>query len=636
MVRARELATMGGEVASARREALLGDIGDADWRVRREAALALVRSPDRSLAIEALLDRVLGDDIEARNAALDALRTLRAEATPQVLARLGLETGPRRRFLVEALLEGVTRECLPALRALLEDADPNLPPAAIEAVSALRDGAALPVLVGALRHRDPVVRLGALIALQSRPEPAPIEALVECVRDPLTMRAALSLVAARPEPEAFEDVLRCIERGDRHALTAAARACEAAGRAGDPGLRSRLIHSASRWLPAVLGLARDRREELVVPAIWMLGHAAAPDAAHAVLGALGDARSTVRSAAEVALDVMVTHSPLLALSSAAAFSVAVHRAALRSIASSASEGGDEVLAALARAVDDPAVGFDTLAALAALAPRSRHDAVWRRLGFAMRRWPDREEPGAIAQTLLARGAAPPVEPVFEATPAGLSVALSWVRARGSLDPALVDEALASTDAAVQALGLQLVEALGGPRWAPASEALLDHPSLRGHAIGAVRACGVEARTLNGWLRDERPGRRMAAVLSLGDRSLLPQDECRALLDDPDPEVALAALHALGAEVPREWLHGLMRRGDPTLAQEALAMIRAAAPGAALELEFEALQHADAGVRSAALASLDPSSQDVRARLYLRLAEERDPEVAMCIERLLEG
>ena len=51
---------MGGEAASAGREALLKEIGDEDWRVRREAALALVRSPDRAVAIEALLDRVLG------------------------------------------------------------------------------------------------------------------------------------------------------------------------------------------------------------------------------------------------------------------------------------------------------------------------------------------------------------------------------------------------------------------------------------------------------------------------------------------------------------------------------------------------------------------------------------------------
>ena len=635
-MRARELAAMGAEAASAGSEALLGDIGDEDWRVRREAALALVRSPDRALAIEALLDRVLGDDIEARNAALAALRTLRASATPQVLARLGHAKGPRRRFLVEALLEGVTAGCLPVLIALLDDPDPNLPPAAIEAVSALSDPAALPVLVWALRHRDPVVRLGALIALQSRPEPAPIEVLVECVRDPLTMRAALTLVASRPEPEAFEEVLRCIERGDRHALTAAARACEAAGRSGDPGLRSRLTQSASRWLPAVLGLARDRREELVVPAIWMLGHAAVPAAAEAVLGALGDARATVRSAAEDALDVMVGHSPLLALSAAAAHSVALHREALRALAACTSGVGDEVLASLARAVDDPAVGLDTLAALAALAPPSRHEAVWRRLGFAMRRWPDREEPGAIAQTLLSRGEAPPVPPVFEATAAGLSVALSWVRAGGSLDPALVDEALASTDVAVQALGLQLVEAIGGRRWAAASEALLDLPSLRGHAIGAIRACGVDAQTLTGWLGDDRPAHRMAAVLSLADRSLLPAEGCRALLDDRDPEVALAALHALGEGVPREWLHGLMRRGDPTLAKEALAMLRAASSGPPVELLIEAQQHGDAGVRSAALAALDASSQDVRARLYLRLAEERDPEVAMCIERLLEG
>lgn len=73
-----------------------------------------------------------------------------------------------------------------------------------------------------------------------------------------------------------------------------------------------------------------------------------------------------------------------------------------------------------------------------------------------------------------------------------------------------------------------------------------------------------------------------------------------------------------------------------LALEALAMALASAPAQAIELQYEALGHGDASVRIASASSLDTASQDARARLYLRLTEERDPEVAMHIERLLEG
>lgn len=634
--RARGFAALDGAAASAQRDALLHALGDGDWRVRREAALALVRSPDRVGVIERLLDRVLGGDIEARNAALDALRTLRAAAVPQVLARLAAATGPRRRFLVEALLEGATPGCLPLLRALLDDADPNLPPAAIEVVAALRDPSAVPALVEALAHRDRVVRIGALIALQSRPEPAPIEALSACARDPLTVRAALSLLATRPEPEAFEVVLHCIERGDRHALTAAVRACEAAGRTGDPALRARLVGASGRWCPAVLGLAHDRREELVSPAIWMLGHASAPAAADAVLRALGSPHDVVRAASEDALDTLVTHAPLLALSSAAVIGAAAQRAVLRALSSSDAATGDEVLAALVRSVDDPIVGVEALLAFAAHAPPARRGSAWSLLLAATRRWPERQDLGVAAQTLLARSPALPADAAFGLTPAGLAVALAWVRSGGALDPALVDAAFASDDPGSPGLGLRLVEALGDPRWAPACEALLEHPAHRAQAIGALRACGLGPATLTAWLSDPRPGHRLTAALSLAERSLLPAGVAVGLLDDPDPEVALAALHALGRDLPPEWLRRVVRRGDPMLAQEALAVTAAAWGGAAPDLLFEALGHAHASVRSAAVACLDASSPDARARLHLRLAEERDPEVAMRIERLLES
>lgn len=108
------------------------------------------------------------------------------------------------------------------------------------------------------------------------------------------------------------------------------------------------------------------------------------------------------------------------------------------------------------------------------------------------------------------------------------------------------------------------------------------------------------------------------------------------LQSRDASAPLAALHALSPSVPGPWLHALVRSGRPMLALEALAMALASAPAEAIELQYEALGPGDASVRIAAASSLDTASQGARARLYLGWTEERDPEAAMHIERLLEG
>lgn len=636
--RAMEFASLDSEGAAGMIPVLLMGLGDDDWRVRREAALALSRAPDHGMIIERLLDRVLADDVEARNAALEALRTLHAVAVPQVLARLTRTAGPRRRFLVEALMEAVTRECLPTLSALLDDDDPNLPPAAIEVISALPDPSAVPVLVAALSHRDAVVRIGALLALQARPQHAPVDALAACVRDPLTARPALSLLVAHPEPSAFEVVLQAMERTDRRVFAAAVRACESFGRRGDRRLRAPLVESSPRWSPAVLALAADPREELAVPAVWMLGHAASPAALAVVLGGLAHRSAALRAACEDALDVAVTHVAIAALAHAATVSPAARRAVLRAIAASDAPVGDDVLAALARVVDDPQVGVDALRALARHAPVPRVEGVWRRLLASMRGSPSTGEFGAVARTLLSRTPDAPVALVdvaLDASPAGLSVALEWVRAGRSIDASLVDAALLTAETEELTLGLKLVEVIGDARWVGACAELLERPPLRGLALAALRGCAVDEVTLIGWLADERPSHRLAAVLCLSDRGLFPPTLAAELLEDPDPQVALATLHALGDDVPTEQLRALFRGGDAVVVQEALAMLVGREP-ASLDLVFLALGHVDAGVRSVALSALDVRSQEVRARLYLRLGEERDPTVAMLIERLLEG
>ncbi len=327
-----------------------------------------------------------------------------------------------------------------------------------------------------------------------------------------------------------------------------------------------------------------------------------------------------------------------ALSHAATLGPAARRAVLRAIAASDASMGDDVLAALARIVDDPQVGVEALRALARHVPLARIEGVWRRLLASMRSAPAGGDFGAVARTLLARTADAPaalVDAALDASPAGLSVALEWVRAGRAIDASLVDAALLMAESEELNLGLKLVEVIGDARWVGACEELLERPALRGPALAALRGCAVDELTLIGWLVDARPTHRLAGVLCLGDRGLFPPSLAAELLEDPDPQVALATLHALGDDVPTEQLRALLQGGDAVVVQEALVMLVGREPSS-LDLAFEALGHADSGVRSVALSALDVRSQEVRARLYLRLGEERDPTVAMLIERLLEG
>lgn len=89
-----------------------------------------------------------------------------------VLSCLATSVGPARRFLVEALLEGADVRCVPTLRALLDDPDGNVPPAATEVLGVIEGPEALDALGDALERRDPVVRLAALIAFEARREVA--------------------------------------------------------------------------------------------------------------------------------------------------------------------------------------------------------------------------------------------------------------------------------------------------------------------------------------------------------------------------------------------------------------------------------------------------------------------------------
>ncbi|MCC6553713.1 MAG: HEAT repeat domain-containing protein, partial [Polyangiaceae bacterium] len=191
---------------------LLQALGDPDWRVRKEAALAgrrlleLASEGDGERIVDSLL-RALepGENVGLRNAAIEVLGAHGRVVVPALARALAALDADGRKLAVEAL--GRTRDAaaLGPLEGALADADDNVRQAAIEAIAALGVVARAPVLDvlrRALGDRDRFVRLTALHGLNALEAPVPWEELAPLLGDSMLRPAALTAAALAESPEA--------------------------------------------------------------------------------------------------------------------------------------------------------------------------------------------------------------------------------------------------------------------------------------------------------------------------------------------------------------------------------------------------------------------------------------------------
>lgn len=624
-------------------EALLELLRDQNWRVRREAALAIARVSQPEAAVHPLLVEVCSDDVLSRNAALEALRNMGSAVVEPVLARLATAEGPTRRFLVEAMLEGADARCVPLLRSLLDDPDGNVPPAATEVLGVIDGPEALDALGDAVERADPVVRLAALIAFEARGEVARWPAVSALVDDLVCGAHAVRALASQHDEASMRRVASALSSRHRRVALAALLACARIARLGGPRvafLAAALRSSSSAVFTlasrAELGPANER-----VAALETLAVAADASTLDVVLRACGSRDAEVATAAEAALDSFAPELIPDALRGSMQVSAAVIAATMAwALRCGRDVDGVALTASAWGAIDrrpPPLAAWELIARFG-----SADDArlLTERVGRALAS--DSIEAGDLIPALdrALRMHRADVEPLIRSfvgpTRGGMMVASALVRAGLPLDRPRVEEGLESTDPSVRAAALRALGLAGDGASADVIDRARRDPDaeVRLAFAEALRAGKGDRVTLLSLAADREVdvALRAAAVAALAAQGVGDAALIEVTLRDSDPEVVLEGMRAFDSDVTPAMLARTTEHGDASVVVEALARLRERDVQAATARAAALLSHSSPLVRIAAARSL--AGRSARTALSERLQHESDVDVRRAIDEAL--
>jgi HEAT repeat protein len=606
-----------GELAGTEAVRLLARaLGDADWRVRKEAAAVAPSVEPRAAVIECLFEALNDrENVGLRNAAVEALVALGRDAIPRAVHALGEADADARKLLVELLAGIPDLASTRALARTLHDADVNVRTTAAEALGtaglAGEEARTLAVdaLTSALGASEPLLRLGALNALlqlEARLAWAVFEPLT---RDPLLRRHAIAAAGRSREPAAVAAL--AIATGDgstavaREALVALIE-CLASGPPSDElraVAREEILGSASS-MARIRNFARASDDSRVHgAALVALGLLRVPSDVPLLVRGL--AVGGVAEQAELALIWFGGEAVSLLVAEARASSSTVRAAALALVPLLASRADDATLEALREALEAPTADVLT-AALQALA------AVGRGADLAFvaphATSPDLRVAATAAAALTTLAGRYPAE----ARALALTVAPD---AKGAVVGCLLRGSRGHSDAARADADAEIAADISFLR------GTLDHrdPQVRRAAVDALAAIGgpTAAVVVARALADEERDVVLAAVRALG--RIGQAEPLLALLEGVrDAVVVAAALRALGEASPEQAFlaaRPLLRSDDPRLASsavEAIAQLRGEQRDDGL---FAALEHAHSDVVKTALVEL---SRDMSARTLARV------------------
>jgi HEAT repeat protein len=342
---AARLGVRGKRSAIASLEPLLADEA---WPVREAAARALGVVADPA-AVPSLVAAVkLADGVRdpagaaaVRAAIVGALGEIGTGAAPRLIEALADRHAKLRESVIEALGAIGGAEAAEALAAALADDRSSVRQAAASALARAAGARSVPALQSALGHKDPMTRRCAAESLGSTRAPEAVDALGAALadRERAVREAAVRALAAVGTREAAAALLAALRSGDRELKALAADALRsfewapgdaseraahavvhgrydeaaAEGAAAAEPLTAALAEreaSARRGAVAALGRLRDARSAGSLAALLRdpdasvrdaAGDALAaigPEAADALVEALGERAAAVRSAAE--------------------------------------------------------------------------------------------------------------------------------------------------------------------------------------------------------------------------------------------------------------------------------------------------------------------------------------------------
>jgi HEAT repeat protein len=595
---------------------LVRALGDADWRVRKEA-VGVARSLAGSREVLEALVRVLGpgDNVGLRNATVEALGGFGSRAVEALREALPALDADGRKLAAEALARSADAAALDVLEAFLDDDDPNVRAAGIEAISGV--GAADVDRAASLLERclvtdDTLAALAALEGLNRLGVPVGWPLLRRHLENPLLRDAALLASGLSRHPDAAPYLVRALAAPEPRVFRAALSAL-ATFVADDSEARK-----SARTALALLGEMPRRRllEQARTPtddlepqrcALLVAGALGTTDAAGAVIDALSDDR--IAAEAEQALD-MLGPAAILALAQRARAGGSHERAAY---VEQLGQLADESTRAIAcQAIIDatfdgaPDVVRSALVALAQIGDEGT-------LGLAAR-WLTPESPPAIRQAALAALSA---------------AAARYPKAARSLAQQFRPD---SPDALVAAA---VIGALPGPVFGTAAEDIAFLADAASNESAVVRRAALDAlsrsnapgavEAVSFALTDEAPEVQLAAIRALGRM----RDEAarsigvghllevvRTFSDDGIGVAAIQALGETGDPAALEHLRAVLKDGSAVRAVAAVeALGRIDAPGR-VDALIQALSHAEPEVVKAALRAVANEERDPRAAAHV--------------------
>ncbi len=634
---------------------LLRALGDADWRVRKEAASIAPRVEPRTAVVFAVA-RALGerDAIGLRNAAVEALVLIGPDAVPGAIDALGRLDADGRKLAVEVLAGAPTLAGIRALVSALEDADENVVVAAAEGLGQAhlageeaRDLARV-ALVSTLEGKSLVVKLAALQSLRSLEVEVPFAQLEPMLGDPLLRRPALAAAGGTRVPRA----IRALAEASADPLPSVARdAVVALGRSIEEAWgEDELLEVAAKTLrvspPArarLRALAGDPSDAAARGAsILALALVRDPDDVPLVADALADDAVADRAEAALRLFGEQAVEPLLVAGRTAAPSL---RGATLSMLPQLAPATSEPLEAVREALSDPSVDVvaPALKSLAIVGGAADIVPVARHVGSG-----DPKVASSAQAALVAIAARHPAEAraaVATADPRGddaLTAALvrgaaASAGARQPDDASFLASAVTHREARVRRAAIEALAHVGGEDAVHAvTFSLADEEDVVAHA--AIRALGTLRRAdqLASLAATTRDPIRLGVVL----RALREADAERAfaaarpLVRGGVAAVAAAAVEVVGATNVAARVDALLDatdHADHEVVKLALARLADTKDERAFVAMTRALEHASENVRRYAAEVLGHvAGQDVEPALRARLDREPSAEVRRSI------
>jgi HEAT repeat protein len=206
--------------------ALVAQLGDASWRVRKAAIDRLAASADVSSTARALVGSLSdGDNPGRRNAAVEALVRCGPASLPVLLEATRDPDVDVRKQVVDVLAGIAHPGSAERLVELLGDPDANVRGAAADALGAVASSDAVPVLVdAAATDAEPLVRLSSLRALARMEAAVSPGQLVGVLDDPLLRPPASVLLGSSDDPGALDVLVKGLSSNSRSAREAAMHA----------------------------------------------------------------------------------------------------------------------------------------------------------------------------------------------------------------------------------------------------------------------------------------------------------------------------------------------------------------------------------------------------------------------------